>query len=156
MFRDAALHRRCIVPVSFFVEWMHFPEPGPKKKLSIPHVILPTQAPFFWLAGIWQHWTDKSTGEVKQTFALVTTEANERMSRIHNSKKRMPLALTDSCARAWIDDQPEQQLRELLQFKLGDDAMHDYTIAKDFRSRSNPLEPTSYGVLDAGTQGSLF
>ena len=156
MFRDAALHRRCIVPVSFFVEWMHFPEPGPKKKISIPHVIQPTQQSFFWLAGIWQNWTDKSTGELKQTFALVTTEANERMSRIHNSKKRMPLALTETLAKAWMDDQSEHQIRELLQYKTSDDAMRDYTIAKDFRSRSHPLEPTAYGVLDAGTQGSLF
>lgn len=156
MFRDAALHRRCVVPVSFFVEWMHFPEPGAKKKLSIPHAILPAQQNFFWLAGIWQDWTDRSTGEMKQTFAIVTTSANERMSRIHNSKKRMPLALTETLAKAWLDDQTEHQISELLQYKTSDDAMRDYTIAKDFRSRSNPLEPTTYGVLDAGTQGSLF
>ncbi|HKO76604.1 MAG TPA: hypothetical protein VJU52_05270 [Flavobacterium sp.] len=33
--------------------------------------------------------TDKITGEIKDTFAIITTEANALMEEIYNIKKRM-------------------------------------------------------------------
>ncbi|TXD80041.1 SOS response-associated peptidase [Algoriphagus ratkowskyi] len=41
----------------------------------------------FALAGIWEEWTDKETGEIKKTYSIITTEANSLMSQIHNTKK---------------------------------------------------------------------
>jgi putative SOS response-associated peptidase YedK len=42
------------------------------------------------MAGIWQPWTDKATGEYVETFSIVTTKANKLMEQVHNSKTRMP------------------------------------------------------------------
>jgi len=51
---------------------------------------LKDESPFAF-AGLWNAWTDKSTGEQLKTFTILTTEANKLMSEIHNSKKRMPV-----------------------------------------------------------------
>ncbi len=40
--------------------------------------------------GIWQEWTDKDKGEIVQSVAVTTAEANPLMQQIHNSKKGCP------------------------------------------------------------------
>ncbi len=50
-----------------------------------------------------EYWmTDKETGEVIPTFTILTTEADELMTRIHNSKKRMPVILTEHEEMLWL------------------------------------------------------
>jgi putative SOS response-associated peptidase YedK len=74
MFKPAALKRRCLVLATHFYEWRHYKPEGAKKEISYPYVIRTTQD-YFYMAGIWQPWTDKETGEVINTFAIVTTKA---------------------------------------------------------------------------------
>ncbi|WP_016775772.1 SOS response-associated peptidase family protein [Anaerophaga thermohalophila] len=47
----------------------------------------------FAFAGLRNIWTNKSTGEVFNTYTIFTTAANELMSQIWYTKKRMPLIL---------------------------------------------------------------
>lgn len=53
-------------------------------------------------AGLWNDWTDKATGEIINTFSIVTTPGNPMMAKIHNNPKlegpRMPLILPDNYA----------------------------------------------------------
>jgi putative SOS response-associated peptidase YedK len=66
------------------------------------------------MAGIWQPWTDKETGEYMETFAIVTTKANKLMEQIHNTKKRMPILLNEDLAYEWLfDDLSEQRVLEI-------------------------------------------
>jgi putative SOS response-associated peptidase YedK len=45
------------------------------------------------------------TGEVNQTFTILTTEANDFMGKIHNTKKRMPLFLnSDNQISEWLSN----------------------------------------------------
>jgi putative SOS response-associated peptidase YedK len=55
------------------------------------------------LAGIWDSWTDKETDETLNSFSVVTTEANELMAQIHNTKLRMPLILPKEKEKPWLD-----------------------------------------------------
>lgn len=48
---------------------------------------------YFYLAGVWNGWTDADTGEYVESFAIVTTEANNIMAQTHNSKKECQLPL---------------------------------------------------------------
>jgi putative SOS response-associated peptidase YedK len=89
--------KRCIIPVKGFYEWQHV---GSKK---IPWYIYPFDDSNFSLAGIYDNWTDTTTGEVFTTFSIVTTEANELMAEIHNSGKRMPVILDKVSEKRWID-----------------------------------------------------
>ena len=61
------------------------------------------------MACVYDSWVDKSTGEVKNTFSIITTPANELMEKIHNVKKRMPLILSQSDEKTWLAPQLSQQ-----------------------------------------------
>lgn len=38
----------------------------------------------FAFAGIWDRWKDKETGDVLESFAIVTTDPSERMAKYHD------------------------------------------------------------------------
>lgn len=87
--------QRCIVPVSGFFEWQR-PESGPKTPFAIH---LKTKA-IMSLAGIWEHWESKTTGEIINSFSIVTCEPNDFMKPIHN---RMPVILDPKDEHRWIN-----------------------------------------------------
>lgn len=89
--------KRCIIPVRGFYEWQHI---GNKK---IPWYIYQAENEILSLAGIYDDWTETTTGEMFSTFSIVTTEANDLMAGIHNSGKRMPVVLNNFNERKWID-----------------------------------------------------
>lgn len=153
MYREAAIKRRCLVLSSGFYEWRHvFPmgKKGQPLKTAVkyPYHIKVKDAEYFFMAGIWQPWTDKETGETVETFALVTTKANDLMEQIHNSKKRMPVILTEQLAAEWISDVlTERRITELATFQFPASAMEAYTIQKDFRNVLEPAEEFMYEDL---------
>lgn len=109
-FRDSARHRRCLVLVDGFYEWQH--RPGGKKQ---PYLITRPDKEPFAIGGVWSEWADPSTGEVMQTFSIVTTDANELMAEIHNTKKRMPLVFAPEVERHWIEtDLPLSDVKGLM------------------------------------------
>jgi len=89
--------KRCIIPVKGFFEWQHV---GNKK---IPWYIYSSDDEILTLAGLFNDWVETRTGEVISTFTIITTDANEMMAEIHNSKKRMPAILGRSDEKKWID-----------------------------------------------------
>ena len=89
--------RRCIIPVRGFFEWQHV---GNEK---IPWYIFHEANEILSLAGLFDEWVENRTGEVFNTFSIITTSANDLMAEIHNSKKRMPAILDKSAESLWID-----------------------------------------------------
>ncbi|RTZ49305.1 hypothetical protein EJ377_01020 [Chryseobacterium arthrosphaerae] len=82
----------------------------------------------FFIAAIWQNWTDKDTGETVDTVALVTTEANPLMRQIHNSKNLMPTMLPDELAWEWMmQDLSEERITELATYQINTSEMEAYT-----------------------------
>ena len=107
VYKEAALERRCLVLSSGFYEWRHYGEKAYSYHIKVKGKEL------FYIAEVWQAWTDKETGETMDTFALVTTEANELISEVHNKKKRMPTILTTETAEAWMNpDLSEKRSRK--------------------------------------------
>ena len=96
-FSSAFRSKRCIVPVAGFFEWQHV---GNKK---IPWYIYSANNDIMSIAGLYDKWVETSTGEILSTFTIITTDANEMMAEIHNSKKRMPVILDKSEEKNWID-----------------------------------------------------
>ena len=89
--------RRCLVPVSAFYEW---PKEGKPPKQ--PYAFELANGQTFAFAGLWNAWKD-SAGHWLQSFAIVTTEANEMMSRIHPRMPVVPCAGLRSLARQGRD-----------------------------------------------------
>jgi putative SOS response-associated peptidase YedK len=89
--------KRCIIPVKGFFEWQHV---GNEK---IPWYIYHDQEEIFSIAGLFDQWVETSTGETFNTFSIITSDANDLLAVIHNSKKRMPVILDKSDEDRWIN-----------------------------------------------------
>jgi putative SOS response-associated peptidase YedK len=143
-FRSSIMKQRCIIPVNGFFEWKHV------GKDKIPFFVHPKAHDFFLLAGIYSHWMDKQHNELISTFSIITTEANELMADIHNTKKRMPLILDQRNMNDWIDDElPKSAIIELMQ-GCDDTNMAAHPISKIISSKTvnsdipeitNPVDP---------------
>ncbi len=94
-FKDVVKSQRCLVIADGFYEW----QTDGKKKIK--YFIEHAEKPLFAFAGIWNSWTDKQTGEIENTFSILTQKANSFMAKIHNIKKRQPIILQHE--REWID-----------------------------------------------------
>ncbi len=153
MFRDAALNRRCLFPATDFFEWRHvFPigKKGQPLKTAIkyPYRIWVKDEEVFFIAGVWEPWTDRSTGETIDTCALVTTAANHLMLQIHNSKQRMPCILTKELAGEWISDGlTEERIKEIAIFQISAEMLEAHTVPKDFLNAHDPKEKFVYEGL---------
>ncbi len=97
-FRDAAKNR-CLVLIDGFYEWQWL---DPKGKNKQKYLITRPDDEAFALAGLWNQWTDKTTGEILNTYTILTKEANELMAEIHNSQKRMPVVLSQNNEMDWL------------------------------------------------------
>ena len=92
-YRAAFRHRRCIVLADGFYEWHRDGE------VKIPHYISLSSGEPFGLAGLWESWTDKESGESLNTTTLITTAANTFMQPLHH---RMPVILLPEAADEWM------------------------------------------------------
>lgn len=96
-FRHTLKNQRCLVLANGYYEWQHV---GKKK---IPYYIQLKNDKAMPMAGLYDSWTNKQSGEIWNTFTIITTRANALMEEIHNTKKRMPVILTCDAEKAWID-----------------------------------------------------
>lgn len=156
IYREAALKRRCLVLSTGFFEWRHvYPlnkrtgEPL-KTAIKYPYYISLKDRSYFFMAGIWQPWTDKVTGEYVESFAVITTKANKLMEQVHNNKKRMPVILNEDLAFEWMFGNPvENRILEIAASQYPSDEMQACTIAKDFRDALEPAKTFEYEDLPA-------
>lgn len=96
------IHQRCLVLVDGFYEWQWL-DPAGKAKQKYEIGLADHEA--FALGGLWSQWTDKETGELLTTYAILTTEAKGLMAEIHNSKHRMPVIIAPGQEQAWLSEQ---------------------------------------------------
>ena len=112
-FRLSIHKRRCFVLSTGFYEWQDF------NKKKYPYFIHLKDSEIFALAGIYSSWVNKLTGEIFNTFSILTTAANSLMAKIHNSKERMPVIL------------PQEIERDLLMTDLSDEQIKNFFPAID-------------------------
>jgi len=97
-FRNLLFTQRCLVPASGFYEWKAAGEKaaaGKKEK----YFIRTSKNGLMYMAGLYNSYIDKN-GIPFTGFVIITTEANEQMSQIHD---RMPVILSGPESEAWIN-----------------------------------------------------
>ncbi len=92
-FRAAMRRRRCLFPADGFYEWA---QTGGRKQ---PFLVRPRRPGPIALAGLWETWTGPN-GEVIETAAIVTTNANRTVAAIHD---RMPVLVPPEAFDLWLD-----------------------------------------------------
>ena len=149
-FRESFISRRCLVPVRGFFEWQHI---GGRK---IPWYISLRDEDIFSLAGIWDSWKMKG-GISLNTFSVVTTRANELMSEIHNTKKRMPVILPAAAEKLWLKEVLDKTSATELMEPVAQEMLKAHTVSplitntRADRNRQELIMPYNYPV-----QGLLF
>jgi putative SOS response-associated peptidase YedK len=96
-YRSAYQKRRCLILADGFYEWRK------ERAGKTPYFISLANGQPFAFAGLWEAWTDRSTGESLQTTAIVTTAANEFLKDLHD---RMPVVLQPDTATLWLSSDP--------------------------------------------------
>ena len=66
--------------------------------------------PLFSMAGIWNEWID-SNNKIVNTFSIITTRANHKMSKIHH---RMPVILPQEREKEWLTINNEGFFKEFV------------------------------------------
>ncbi len=107
VFREAFKRRRCLVPADGFFEWR---PAGKKTKDAFAFAL--KDGSLFALAGLFDVWKDKKTGEALFSYSIITTDPNELLEPFHN---RMPVIVRPADYERWIGPaEPDRLPADLL------------------------------------------
>lgn len=106
-YRTPFKRHRCIIVADGFYEWKQT-EDGKQ-----PYYIKLTSDEPMALAGLWDNWESKETGESIYSTSIITTDANKIIKPVH---ERMPAILPAETFSFWLDPMNEdtEKLGELL------------------------------------------
>ncbi len=115
-FKEPFRKRRCVVPVHGFYEWSRSQTPHNSAGDKLPYFIVPEGHEGLLIAGLWDRWRNRESGEELLSFTVLTTSAAEGMQFLHH---RQPVMLSLSEALQWMDmSVPTEALAELLAPRL--------------------------------------
>lgn len=157
-FRGLLKRHRCVVPLTGYYEWKSVEVPGATKTLKQPYYFTPEQSELFAVAGLWTTWREPGSlpdASVLHSCVLITTDANETVSAIHN---RMPVLLDHDGIKQWISGDelaPLHLLRPAANDVLS--AVKVGTAVNSTRNRGPQLiEPIDNGTTDVSGSATLF
>ncbi|HHK5646316.1 SOS response-associated peptidase [Serratia nevei] len=95
-----AKRQRCIIPADFVVE------PDWRSGKNVPTAISRSDGQPMGLAGLWDCWTDRTTGEIVHSFTMLTINADSHglMRNFHrpDDEKRMVVVLPEERYGDWL------------------------------------------------------
>jgi putative SOS response-associated peptidase YedK len=139
-FRIPIRKRRCIIPADSFYEWRR---EGVRK---IPYRIFLKNGDLMLFAGVWDVWYSGDYG--LKTFSIITTDANEEISSIHN---RMPVLLTGiEEQKRWLESEDLDEILGLLQTPQ-DGILNRYRVPELVNSVANNSPELHYEVPEPPT-----
>ena len=124
-YRSCIASQRGLLGVNAFYEWREF------NKKKYPYLIQTKNNEIFSLGCIYETWIDNTSGEIKNTFSILTTAANPLMEKIHNIKKRMPLIISREDEEKWIDANLKKEHIVKLIKPYPETDMQAYTISQE-------------------------
>jgi putative SOS response-associated peptidase YedK len=92
-FREPFKSRRCLMPVSGYYEWQD--TPGGKQ----PWYFTARNESVLTMAGLWDQWKNKETGERIKSCTMIITEPNDFVAEVHD---RMPVILMPEQFEHWL------------------------------------------------------
>jgi len=153
-FRTSIRSKRCLVIANGYIE-------GPEKeKLNKPYHISQKDGEVFCFAGIWDTWVNNITGEVTNSFSIITTVANPITQEIGHH--RSPVILDRKDEKKWLDDKlPIEEVLYLLKPYPSDNFKAEPISIKikDQKNKSRdlliPIDPNSISQYDISVKKDL-
>lgn len=105
-YRSLLDKHRCLIPADGFYEWRL----GADRKKEPVYFQL-TGGELFAFAGLWTSRRDDATGELVDSYTIITSRPNELVAPVHD---RMPVILPRELEGAWLD--PELPKHHALEF----------------------------------------
>ncbi len=135
---------RCLVPADAFYEWkketVKKDVGGRQRVVSVkqPYCVRMKDETPFMFAGIFSVWKDAEKEVELASFAILTTEPNDLMSRIHN---RMPVILSPPSFEQWLDreNHDSESLKKLLH-PYSQEKMKAYPVSRIVNSGQNDVK----------------
>jgi len=117
------IHNRCLILADGFYEWQWLTKSGSRKQ---KYLITLANDELFTFAGIFTNWIDFD-GKTISSYSMITTQANELMCEIHNTKQRMPVILKKEDEQKWLAGKDYKNFKfpysnNLIAKKLNDNA----------------------------------
>lgn len=126
-FKEALSQRRCIIPADGFFEWKKSSTTG-----HHPYRITLLNEQLFAMAGLWNQWTG-SNGQIRHSFTIITTPANEVVRSIH---QRMPAILLPHNEQLWLNETSLKNIDSMLQ-PYPANQMKIYPVSQQVNSTAN-------------------
>ncbi len=105
-FREPFKRRRCLIPASGYYEWQD--TPGGKRPW---YFTARDGSPALTIAGLWDRWRDKATGDTIPSCAMIICEPNKFVAEVHD---RMPVLLAEKDFEPWLSGAAGVELLSLL------------------------------------------
>lgn len=128
VWREPFRRRRCLVPADWFYEWPVVD--GEKQARAIS---LKDRSPFAF-AGIWDGWKDRESGEILESFAIVTTDPSEWMAKYHD---RMGVILGPKDYQRWLEEGEEHSLPLDLLRPYPEEEMESWRVSDEVGNTRN-------------------
>jgi|SRR6478609_4420744 len=97
MFKGAwEFGRRCLIPINAYYEWRD------EGRIKQPYAIGRKDGNLITLAGLWES-RKLENGDVLRTFTVITAEAKDEMSELHN---RIPVMIEEEQWAGWLGEEP--------------------------------------------------
>lgn len=93
-FREPFKQRRCLMPVSGYFEWQDTPNGKQPWYFTARD-----GSPLMTVAGLWDRWKNKETGERITSCAMIITKPNNFVTEVHD---RMPVLLMPEQFDQWL------------------------------------------------------
>jgi putative SOS response-associated peptidase YedK len=154
-FRNLTSRHRCVMPMNAYYEWKPMKVAG--KAMKQPFAFIPGKdsgydhESHFAVASLWSTWRDGEGRELATCVAL-TTEANQRVSQVHN---RMPVLLTKDGVKQWLSEEVVAPLH--LAHGIPDDAVEYFPVSTDVNNaRNHGLQLLNPVTLEEEAPETLF
>lgn len=168
MWKPRFASKRCLIPASGFYEPHHYARKirvpgGPKPTDKIPFYFRLKSSDCFAFAGLYDEWTNKTTGEVIRSFSIITTDPNKQVAKIHNNRPRQPVILNKQDYSFWLDPsaRPADYLDANIFLPWPDEDMEHWQVSKQLHyggSGKEQIKPVDNPVKinGSGSQSELF
>jgi putative SOS response-associated peptidase YedK len=126
MFRSAFKRNRCMIPVSGYYEWQDTPSGKQPWYFTAWD-----GSPALTIAGLWDKWEDKASGETLKSCTMIITEPNKFLAEVHD---RMPVLLNEKDYEPWLSGQAGLELLK----PAAEDYLQRWPVSKRVNSSRAP------------------